>query len=122
MTVPAQTSQPELVFVPARPRVEGDRKEVVLEMRQQPDGELVLPAYSSLAALVKALGRHQPWACFPLAQVAAALGNGQLAQIVIDAPVDPQAWRWAEATMADSGQYQGRHAPRKLVPDRSGTK
>ena len=56
---------PELVIVPAHPRA-GDACRVEFEVRAQGDGRAVLPVFSSVAALVRALGRCQPWVCVPL--------------------------------------------------------
>jgi hypothetical protein len=109
MTAPAQSLPPGLVFAPARPRVDGGRKDVLFEMRKQPDGQLVLPVYSSVAGLVQALGHYQPWACVPLAQVRAALGGEDVTQVLVDPPVEPDAWRWSEGSLARSARYRGRH-------------
>jgi len=114
MTVPADPGQPGLVFAPARPRAEGGRQDVVYEMRRQPDGTLVLPVFSSLVGLVEGLGQYQPWACVPLDQVTAALGGGRVAQVLVDPQIDPQAWRWAEASLANYSPPPGRHALPKL--------
>lgn len=101
MMTPAGPVPPGLVFAPARPGTAVGRRDVVFEMRQQPDGELVLPVYSSMAGLVEALGRYQPWACVPLARVRAVLSCGRVAQVLVDAPVDPRAWRWTEASLGN---------------------
>jgi hypothetical protein len=114
MTVSADPGQPGLVFAPARPRVGGARRDVVYEMRRQPDGALVLPVFSSLAGLVERLGQYQPWACVPLDQVTAAVGGGRVAQVLVDPEIDPQAWRWAEASLSHYGPRPGRHALPKL--------
>ncbi len=46
---------PELVIVPAHPRA-GDACQVELEVRAQGEDRPVLPVFSSVAALVQALG------------------------------------------------------------------
>ena len=46
---------PEVVIVPAHPRA-GDACRVEFEVRGQGDGRAVLPVFSSVAALVRALG------------------------------------------------------------------
>lgn len=117
MTVSADPGQPGLVFTPARPRAESGRRDVVYEMRRQPDGALVLPVFSSLAGLVEGLGRYQPWACVPLDQVTAAVGGGRVAQVLVDPQIDPQAWRWAEASLAHYGPPPGRHALPNALPN-----
>ncbi len=55
---------PELI-VPAHPPA-GDACRVEFEVRAQGDGGAVPPVFSSVAALVRALGRCQPWVCVPL--------------------------------------------------------
>jgi hypothetical protein len=50
---------PEVVIVPAHPRA-GDACRVEFEVRAQGDGRPVLPVFSSVAALVRALGRGGP--------------------------------------------------------------
>ena len=57
---------PELVVVPAHPRRAGDVCRVEFEVRTQGDGRAVLPVFSSVAALVRALGHCQPWVCVPV--------------------------------------------------------
>jgi hypothetical protein len=102
MTVPTQPPRPGLVYVPARPRDTGGGRNVGFEMRKQPDGALLLPAYSSVAGLVEALGRYQPWVCVRLTQLLEALDTGRIAQVLLDPRVEPGAWRWTQADLARS--------------------
>src|SRR5215469_759645 len=96
MTVPAE-ARPRLVYVPARPRDTDGGRNVGFEMRRQPDGTSVLPAYSSLTGLVEALGRYQPWVCVHLTQLLEALDGGRLGRVLLDPQVEPGAWRWTQA-------------------------
>jgi hypothetical protein len=110
VTVPTKTPLPEHVYVPARPRDTASGRNVGFEMRRQPDGALFLPAYSSVTGLVDALGRHQPWVCVQLTQVLKALDGGRVARVLLDPPVEPQAWRWTQDDLARSGGQPG-HEP-----------
>jgi len=94
--VAGQPRSQELVFVPARPRVSGDSRELTYEVRTLADGTLVLPVFSTVARLVAALGRYQPWACVPLQALRADLARGGMPQVVVDPPVEESAWRWRE--------------------------
>jgi hypothetical protein len=80
---------------------------VGFEMRQQPDGTSVLPAYSSVTGLVEALGRYQPWVCVQLTQLLKALDGGRVARVLLDPPVEPGAWRWTQADLARSVRERG---------------
>jgi len=44
----------------------------------------VLPVFSSVAALVRALGRCQPWVCVPLRAAREAADRAGLIQVVVD--------------------------------------
>lgn len=85
---------PELVFVPARPRVSEGSREVTFEARTLADGTVALPVYSTVERLVAALGHYQPWACLPLRTVRAEMGKAGVPRVVLDAAVDASAWRW----------------------------
>jgi hypothetical protein len=108
MTVPAERPRPGYVYVPARPRDCESGRNVGFETRRQPDGTLVLPAYSSVTGLVEALGRYQPWVCIELAQVLEALDGGRVARVLLDPPAEPQAWRWTQADLARSAGQRDR--------------
>lgn len=108
MPVPAEPPHPRLVYVPARP---GDTEvggRVGFEMRQQPDGTLVVPSYSSVTGLVEALGRYQPWVCVQLTQLLEALDGGRVARVLLDPPVEPGARRWTQADLARSAGQRDR--------------
>jgi hypothetical protein len=87
---------PELVFVPARPQVSGDARNVAYETRTLADGTVARPVYSTVTKLVAALGHYQPWMCLPLHTVRADMAKAGVHQIVVDAQVDTSAWRWRE--------------------------
>ncbi len=86
----------ELVFVPARPRVSGAGNELTYEVRTLADGTMALPVFSTVARLVAALGRYQPWACVPLRAVQADMARCGISQVVLDPVVELNAWRWRQ--------------------------
>jgi hypothetical protein len=92
----APDQPPELVFVPARPQVSGDSRNVAYETRTLADGTVALPVYSTVTKLVAALGHYQPWMCLPLRTVQAELSSAGVHRVVLDAEVDTTAWRWQE--------------------------
>jgi len=92
----APDQPPELVFVPARPQVSGDSRNVAYETRTLADGTVALPVYSTVTKLVAALGHYQPWMCLPLQTVRADMGKAGVHQVAVDAQVDTSAWRWQE--------------------------
>jgi len=94
MTGPGQQGLPELVVAPARPGTGAGGTDIVFEMREQPDGRLVLPVFSSVRRLVEQLGRHQPWACVPLRDVLAKTQRSAAVLVVLDPVIEPGAWRW----------------------------
>jgi hypothetical protein len=100
----AESPRPRLVYVPARPGDTESGRNVGFETRQQPNGTLVVPAYSSVTGLVEALGRCQPWVCVQLAQLVEALDGGRVARVLLDPPVEPGAWRWTQADLARSAR------------------
>jgi SseB protein N-terminal domain len=72
-------SWPEFVVVPARRSPDGPE----LETRHRAAGEdLVLPAFSSVASVMRLLGHGQPWVCVRLRDASAAAAG--LAGVVID--------------------------------------
>jgi hypothetical protein len=105
MTGPESQDEPRLVVVPARPQAVGDRSEVVLEMRERPDGGYVLPVFSSVALLIEQLGRSQPWVCLPLASVMPADPS---VRVVIDPRIDEAAPRWQAAALEELAAAAGR--------------
>jgi hypothetical protein len=98
---------PELVFVPARPRVSRDSRDVAYETRTLADGRVALPVYSTVAKLVAALGHCQPWVCLPLRTVQAEMEAAGVQQVVLDAAVDASAWRWQEGGLRTLVDGQG---------------
>ncbi len=91
-----QPRSQELVFVPARPGVSGNGRELTYEVRTLADGTLALPVFSTVDRLVAALGRYQPWACVPLRAVQADMARSGVPQVVLDPAVEESAWRWRE--------------------------
>lgn len=108
MTASTEPPRPELVYVPARPRDTEGGRNVGFEIRHQPDGKLVLPAYSSVTRLVDGLGRYQPWVCVKLTQLLDALDGGRVARVLLDPPVEPGAWRWTQADLSRSAGQRDR--------------
>jgi hypothetical protein len=99
---------PELVVVPAHPRA-GDMCQVEFEVRGQGDGRAVLPVFSSVAALVRALGRCQPWVCVPFRVACEAADRAGRAQVVLDPGVSSSSQRWTTASLRTFGREQRPH-------------
>ncbi|MGH3165730.1 MAG: SAV_915 family protein [Trebonia sp.] len=99
------TDQQRLVAVPAHP---GAGEQVIFEARRQGD-EVVLPVFSSVPALVAALGESQPWALLPLTTVAASISAGSADRLVIDPEVTDEAWRWEPRDLGGFAWPGGRH-------------
>ncbi len=97
---------PGLVIVPARPGA-GDACPVRFEVRVQPDGCAVLPVFSSVAVLVRALGRYQPWVCVPLRTARESAARAGLAQVILDPEVTPSSQRWTAHSLEASSTGQG---------------
>jgi hypothetical protein len=93
---------PELVVVPAHPRA-GDVCQVEFEVRGQGDGHTALPVFSSVAALVRVLGRCQPWVCVPLRVAREAANRAGRAQVVLDPEISPSGQRWTTASLRTFG-------------------
>lgn len=56
-----------------------------MEARYSADGrEVVLPVFTSVAALVAQLGKTQPWVCVPLEAAQRAAAEMGIARVVID--------------------------------------
>lgn len=60
----------------------------------------MLPMFSSVGALVVALGRFQPWAVLPLSRITNAAGAMRVDYLVLDPEVADDAWRWEEQDLA----------------------
>ena len=91
---------PELVIVPAHPRA-GDACQVEFEVRGQGDGHTV-------AALVRVLGRCQPWVCVPLRVACEAANRAGRAQVILDPGMSPSGQRWTVASLWAFGERGGR--------------
>ena len=100
---------PELVIVPAHPRT-GDACQVEFEVRGQGDGHPELPVFSSVAALVRVLGRCQPWVCVPLRAALAAADQAGRAQVVLDPGMSSSGQRWTVASLRAFGEQGDRDA------------
>jgi hypothetical protein len=99
MTGPPEERSRRLVIAPARPDA-GERGEgLAFEMRQLADGRVALPVFSTVAELVRVLGRYQPWVCVPLGTVEEAVSRAGAGLIVLDPGVDSRAWRWSPANL-----------------------
>lgn len=99
---------PELVIVPARP-VAGEACTVQFEVRAQADGRIVLPVFSSVAALVRALGRYQPWVCVPLRTARESAARAGLAQMILDPEVTASSPRWTASRLEASAPDRTLH-------------
>jgi hypothetical protein len=85
---------PELVFVPAHPMTGRGKQEIGLEIRQSPDGNLLLPVFTTVDRLVVALGSHQPWVRLPLRSARAMAGLAGVRQVTIDPAAADDVVRW----------------------------
>ena len=99
---------PELVIVPAHPGAE-DACPVQFEVRDQADGRTVLPVFSSVAALVRALGRYQPWVCVRLRMARECAARAGLAQVILDPEVTTSSQRWTRSSLEASSRGQDPH-------------
>lgn len=96
-----------LVIVPAHPRT-GDTCRVEFEVRGSAH-EMVLPVFSSVDALVRALGQYQPWVCVPLTVAREAAVRAGLAEVVLDPDVSSSDPRWqSSGIQAASGGKEPR--------------
>lgn len=93
-----QAPDQQMVAVPSHPGAGG---QLILEARRYED-ELVLPMFSSVRALVAALGQSQPWAVAPLPVVMADAATAGISKLILDPEVTDDAWRW---TTADLGGF-----------------
>jgi hypothetical protein len=91
-----------IAFVPAHPAVRQGRRDVVFEARGSGSADAVLPAFSTLPALVAALGPAQPWVAMPLARVRALAGAAGIATVALDPKVSAGAWRWKAEDLTDA--------------------
>jgi hypothetical protein len=98
MTGPPEERSRRLVIAPARPGADG-RKELAFELRRLADGRVALPVFSTVAELVRVLGRYQPWVCVPLGTAEEAISRAGASLMVLDPGVDSRAWRWSPASL-----------------------
>lgn len=85
-------AQADLVIVPAHPRAD-DACQVEFDVRGSA-GEMALPVFSNVNALVRVLGRCQPWVCVPLAIAQEAAVRAGLAAVVLDPEISSSGPRW----------------------------
>ena len=97
---------PELVIVPAHPEA-GAPYAVQFEVRVLASGGAVLPVFSSVAALVRALGHYQPWVCVPLRDAQEAAARAGLTQMVLDPVVSAFSPEWTASGLQASGGDRG---------------
>jgi hypothetical protein len=98
--VPDEQEQ-RLVVVPAHPpgpRDPGDS--VRFELRQLTDETPALPAFSTVAGLVRELGPYQPWVRVPLRAAREAAAQAGVRSVVLDPALETGAWRWDAERMA----------------------
>ncbi|MDH6113293.1 hypothetical protein P3T36_001823 [Kitasatospora sp. MAP12-15] len=91
---------PGLVYAPARPIVRDGRRELLYEIRRNPDGSQALPVFSTLERLVDAFGPAQPWAQVPLRAARAVMCAAGVTQLQLDPTIAEDAWRWSAAELA----------------------
>jgi SseB protein N-terminal domain len=99
MTGPPEERSRRLVIAPARPGADERGEELAFELRQLADGRVALPVFSTVAELVRVLGRYQPWVCVPLGTVEEAISRAGVSLMVLDPGVDSRAWRWSPASL-----------------------
>lgn len=86
---PAAARGLPVVFVPSE-RVSAGDTQARLVLRQLDDGALIVPAYSSLEALVRCCGKSQSWVCLPADGLPGLLAETGAAFVVLDAPLLPE--------------------------------
>jgi hypothetical protein len=74
---------PEQVYVPVV-SADPDAEATQFELRQAPDGEVLAPVYSSLAAMIHCCGDYQPWLLLPAQRVVALRREFGIDRIVLD--------------------------------------
>jgi len=91
----------ELVIVPAHPAA--DTGIVEFEVRQLPDGSIVLPAFSTVAGLVEEFGPYQPWVSVPISAARQAAAQSGVTRVALDPVLGAGAWRWHQDDTAGGG-------------------
>ena len=66
ITGPSGERSRRLVIAPARSGADERGGELAFELQRLADGRVALPVFSTVAELVRVLGRYQPWVCVPL--------------------------------------------------------
>jgi SseB protein N-terminal domain len=97
-----------IVIAPAHPAAIGGEQDVVFELRESADGSTVLPVFSSVHALVSALGHAQPWVALPLHEVQVLAAASGVHTILLDPEVAPGAWRWDAGELSYLAAQDGR--------------
>jgi hypothetical protein len=90
----------ELVIVPAHPAA--DTGMVEFEICQLPDGNVVLPVFSTVAGLVDEFGPYQPWASIPISAAQQAAAEAGVTRVALDPVLRTGAWRWHQSDTAAS--------------------
>ena len=98
ITGPSGERSRRLVIAPARSGADERGGELAFELRRLADGRVALPVFSTVAELVRVLGRYQPWVCVPLGTVEEAVSRAA-GHVVLDPGVDSRAWRWSPASL-----------------------
>jgi hypothetical protein len=97
----------EAVIVPTQPPDGGGTRGVAFEVRRLVDGTEVLPVFSTVAALIRELGRYQPWVCVPMSAAREVADQAGAARVVRDPVLGADAWRWDPARLAAAGPGSG---------------
>jgi hypothetical protein len=98
---------PEMVAAPAHPGMPGSG-EFFLEARQLPGNRRVLPVFSSVGKLVKALGEAQPWVTLPLERAAQMAGEAGIDLVALDPVMGAGTWKWGPREL---GEFERRRWP-----------
>lgn len=79
---------PDVVYVPSQ-RVQLGDEQAQLELRRTDEGSVVLMAYTSPEALVRACGPDQPWVALLSDTVDALLPGLGVTAVLLDHPLPP---------------------------------
>ena len=85
-----------LVFVPAHPGVDHEETTIRFELRQANEGELVVPAFTSVDQLVRQLGEAQPWLSLTMERLGILTQTMGVEKVYFDPEVEPGAGRWTD--------------------------
>lgn len=80
---PLTPADAAVLVVPSERLRPGD-EQARLVLRRLDSGEVVVPAYTSVGALVAACGPDQPWVALPPAALDALVAAGTAATVVLD--------------------------------------